>query len=172
VPLAEAQYHFFLGSSASGGGGTILLPTDKAWEDFLTSEGLNQTTVTKLMALSSPDAQAVKWALTLGIRPLAFYHFINVTVTAGNLTNDQVLPTILPTANITVRLDPANATNITFVGAANETDPAAPNTNVASMLVKDIPVVGYPNILLDVVDKVLIPPPGCLQCHRPSPCCK
>jgi hypothetical protein len=106
------------------------------WLDLLTAEGLNQTTIDKLLALSSPDAQAAKWVLSLGIRPLAFYHFINDTVTAGNLTNGQVLTTGLPTASLTVRLDPANAGNITFVGAANETDPAAPNTNVASILVK------------------------------------
>jgi hypothetical protein len=83
-------------------------------------------------------------------------------VTTGNLTNGQVLPSYLPDANISVLLDPANPGNITFVGATNETDPAAaaaaPNTNAAATLFADIPVIGHPDILMNVVDKVLVPP--------------
>jgi hypothetical protein len=126
----------------------------------------------KLYAIPNPDAQVAKWVLSPGVRPLALYHIINATTMAADLTNGQTLPIALPGAgNLTVLRNPANPFgNITFVGAADKTDPAANNTNAAndtnaanntnaaSILVEDIAVIGRPDILMHVVDSVLMPP--------------
>lgn len=126
----------------------------------------------KLYTIPNPDAQVAQWVLSPGVRPLALYHIINATTMAADLTNGQTLPIALPGAgNLTVLRNPANPFgNITFVGAADSTDPAANNTNAAndtnaanntnaaSILVEDIAVIGRPDILMHVVDSVLMPP--------------
>jgi hypothetical protein len=129
--------------------------------DYFTAQGLNKTTLETLSNTSRHANQAAQWAVGLGIRSLVSYHTINATVTAGTLTNGLTLPTNLPGAgNITVRHGPPSPSNISFVGAVNETDPTAvnDNTNVAAILMSDIPVVGHPDVFMDVVDKVLVPP--------------
>jgi hypothetical protein len=153
--LAESKYGNINGPA------TILVPTDKAWMDFLTAQGVNTTTLEALSNTSNSASQAASWAVGLGIRSLVSYHIINATVTAGTLTNGRTLPTYLPDAgDITVRHGPPSPSNISFVGAVNETDPTAVNnnTNVAAILMSDIPVEGYPDCFMDVVDRVLTPP--------------
>jgi hypothetical protein len=139
---------------------------------FFTAQGLNQTKIDKLFA--SPADQVGKAALGAGITPLVSFHFLNFTGDASNFTNGKILPTELQTpdaVNITVASTPSN---ITFVadGAANVTDLTASNATNATILANhtDIPVLGRPDILMNVVDRVLVPPRGCLQPKRPSPC--
>jgi hypothetical protein len=100
----------------------------------------------------------VQIVLGISIAALLDYHIIGVAVPTANLSNGQTLPTNLTGGNITIIRNPQNPGNITFAGAANKPDTAANNTNIAAILVKDIPVVGHPAILMDVVDKVLVPP--------------
>lgn len=129
--------------------------------DFLTAQGVNTTILDTHSNTSKSTSQAAQWVVGLGIKSLVSYHIINATVTAGTLTNGRTLPTYLPDAGgITVRHGPPSPSNISFVGAPNETDPTAVNnnTNVAAILMSDIPVLGRPNIFMDVVDKVLLPP--------------
>jgi hypothetical protein len=157
--------HFHLAESKYGnisGPATVLLPTNEAWMDFMTARGLNQTTIEKLFA--SPAVQVGQAALGLGITPLVSYHLLNFTGDASNFTSGRTLPTELQSGipeavNITVASTPIN---ITFIGAANVnvTNGTAINASNATILANhtDVSFLGRPDILMDVVDKVLVPP--------------
>jgi hypothetical protein len=130
--------------------------------DFFTAQGLNQTSIDKLFA--GPAAQVGKAALGPGITPLVSYHILNFTGDASNFTNGRTLPTEhqsgMPDAvNITVASTPSN---ITFIGAANVNVTNGTHINASNATIlsnhTDIPFIGRPDILMNVIDKVLVPP--------------
>jgi hypothetical protein len=105
-----------------------------------------------------PASEAARAEFDLAIAPFVYYHIINETVKVADLKDGQNLPSFLPGAEIGVGAPP-QAPHVTFHGAVNESNPTGANTSATLVSgAQDIPVVGHPDIFLDVVDSVLYPP--------------